>query len=108
MRRKCLYRIHLVNVKLTGNILIRSNTKINVAASATLKDVILIAPVIHIEKGVSGNFQAIATKKIYVDQGANLQYPSALILINDIQKEEFSSVNTTDPNQILIALIRRI
>ncbi|XLS30050.1 hypothetical protein ACJD0Z_04315 [Flavobacteriaceae bacterium M23B6Z8] len=93
----------LQNMKASGNLVFRSTATLRVTSSALLEDVILIAPVIRIERGVSGNFQAIATKKIYVDQGANLQYPSALILINDIQKEEFSSVNTTDPNQILIA-----
>ncbi|AXG69207.1 hypothetical protein KORDIASMS9_01427 [Kordia sp. SMS9] len=72
--------LDLLNVKLVGNILIRSNTKIKVAASSTLKDVILIAPEIVIESNVKGTFQAIASTQILVGTNCELSYPSALVI----------------------------
>lgn len=88
--------INLEHVVLSGNILIISKSAINVAASAVLEDVILMAPKIRIASNVKGNFQAIATKNIEVGVGCNLSYPTALVLLdpgntmpnNKKQKEE--------------------
>ncbi|PQJ80288.1 hypothetical protein [Polaribacter porphyrae] len=74
--------IFLQNTRLTGQLLIVSKSKIIVSASATLKNVILIAPVITIESNTKGNFQAIATKKILVEENVHLEYPSALVVIH--------------------------
>ncbi len=73
-------KIRLSNIIVIGNVVIKSKTKIVVAASARLKDVILIAPEIIIEDSVKGNFQAIATIKINVGKNVLLDYPSALVL----------------------------
>ncbi|WP_046744107.1 hypothetical protein [Kordia zhangzhouensis] len=83
--------LDLVNMQLIGNILIRSNTKIKVAASATLKDVILIAPIIEIEANVQGTFQAIASEQILVGKDCKLFYPSALVLTAEDDLEEVSN-----------------
>ncbi|TBN04457.1 hypothetical protein EYD45_07520 [Hyunsoonleella flava] len=74
--------IELFNFKLTGNIVVQSNTKITVDASSQLKDIILIAPEIHVMDGVHGVFQAFATKTISVGKNCRLNYPSALVLKN--------------------------
>ena len=60
--------IILENVELTGNIIIKSDTLIRIKKTALLKEVILVAPTIEIEEGVTGNFQAIASKKISVSK----------------------------------------
>jgi hypothetical protein len=73
--------LDLLGVQLIGNIIIRSDTKIKVAASSILKDVLLIAPEIYIESNVKGTFQAIASKQIFVGKDCELKYPSALVLI---------------------------
>lgn len=79
--------LDLVNIKLTGNIIIRSDTKIMVAASSSLKDVILVAPKVIIEANTKGNFQVIANKNITVGKNCNLLYPSALVIKteNDVE-----------------------
>lgn len=72
--------IHLTNLELIGNIIIQSESAIIVDPSATLKDVVLIAPKIDIQNNVRGNFQAIATNTIILGTNCELQYPSALVL----------------------------
>src|SRR5690606_33781370 len=72
--------IQLDNVKLTGHIIVHSQTKIVVSQTASLNDIVLIAPEIEIKDFVSGKFQAIATKIIDVGKQVQLDYPSALIV----------------------------
>lgn len=73
--------IDLINVKLTGNIVVRSSSKIVVHPSSKLTDVILIAPEIEIKENTKGVFQAIASKRIIVNKNCKLKYPSALALL---------------------------
>ncbi|MDC9722881.1 MAG: hypothetical protein PSN34_08910 [Urechidicola sp.] len=107
--------IDLRFVKLTGNIIIKSNTKIVVASSSQLQDVILIAPVIEIENNTVGNFQAFATNQLLVGEGGNLKYPTVLCLIEntnnpfplgEMSKEQRGSITNqpvaTATNQIAI------
>lgn len=75
--------ITLDNNNLSGNIIIKSEYKITVKKAAILKDVIFIAPIIEIEDGVSGNFQAICNKRIMVGKDCKLNYPTALIFIQE-------------------------
>lgn len=83
--------IKLSEVKLTGNIKVKSNSKIIVDASTKLEDVILVAPEIEIRANVKGNFQAIATKRIVVDKNVQLDYPSALVLSEKKSSESDNS-----------------
>ncbi|GAB1856645.1 hypothetical protein MHTCC0001_14800 [Flavobacteriaceae bacterium MHTCC 0001] len=81
---KVVYNVNSINlsqVKLIGNIIVQSRTKIIVDISTVLEDVILIAPEIEVKQGVTGIFQAFATKKITVGEGCQLKYPSALVTI---------------------------
>ena len=70
----------LEDVTVSGHVIIAATNTIVVRPTATLYDVILQAPEIRIEPGVQGRFQAFATKKIDVGAGAQLGYPSALVL----------------------------
>jgi len=72
--------IELRLIKLTGNIIIQSNSTIRVYSSAQLTDVVLIAPTIEILDKVTGNFQAFASKVISVGKNCQLEYPTSLIL----------------------------
>ncbi len=74
--------ISLKNIKLQGHIIVKSNVSIKVYPSATLDDVILISPNIEIMDGVTGSFQAFATKHIIVKDKCSLDYPSALVLVS--------------------------
>jgi len=92
--------IDLNQISLSGNIIVKSRSKIIVDHTAQLKDVILIAPEIAIGKEVKGNFQAIASKFISVGENSNLAYPTALVLI-----EEQHTTQTDKPSnrpQIMI------
>ncbi|PCI10975.1 MAG: hypothetical protein COB73_02675 [Flavobacteriaceae bacterium] len=97
--------IDLRFVELTGNITIQSNTKIMVASSSKLQDVILIAPEIEIENNTMGNFQAFASNQLLVGEGCNLEYPTVLCLIestnNSFPLEEMSEEQSgaTNNNQ---------
>ena len=92
--------IDLFGKTIIGNIIIRSDTKIKVAASTNLKDVILIAPTIEIEDSSKGVFQAIASQQIIVGEDAELNYPSALIVLADDDTE--ASSDPIDSKNIFI------
>ena len=84
--------INLEGYELKGNIIIESKSKIIVASSSVLNDVLLIAPQIEIEANVNGNFQSIASKEIKVGENVVLEYPSALVLYDkDTSKNEVDS-----------------
>ena len=87
----------LSNVSLTGHILIQSRTKIIVEANASLTDVVLIAPEIDIKSKSRGTFQAIATKGLNIGQNCILNYPSALVLIEDTKQIQNISNNIKTP-----------
>jgi hypothetical protein len=94
--------IVLENKNITGNIIIKSETSIQIRKSALLKDVILIAPIIEIEDETTGVFQAIASKKITIGKACKLSYPSALVLYQDNKSHpDEVSVNPMD-NKIFI------
>ncbi|SFZ93402.1 hypothetical protein SAMN05428642_103113 [Flaviramulus basaltis] len=79
--------INLSNVSLIGHILVQSKTKIIVEASSKLKDVILVAPEIDIKSNTKGTFQAFASKQITVGTHCKLEFPSALVLIEDAKND---------------------
>lgn len=90
--------MELSNQKLSGNIIVYSETRIRVKEACNLKDVILIAPEIEIEDRVKGNFQAFANKKINVGKNCELEYPSALVLNEKIVQ----ATNTTEEIQQIV------
>ncbi len=87
---------------LIGNIIVQSTEKIIVDPSSILKDVILSAPEIEIRSGSTGNFQAIASKKIEVGSNCNIQYPSALILNDQSAPNIETNFQQQNVNQVQI------
>ncbi|WP_405610873.1 hypothetical protein [Polaribacter sp. Asnod1-A03] len=85
--------IVLEDISLRGNIIIVSKTAITIKPSAILEDVIIMAPRINIEKNTTGNFQAFANKLIKVEANCTLNYPSALILLEDENQSSTSNSN---------------
>jgi cytoskeletal protein CcmA (bactofilin family) len=92
--------IRLQSVKLVGNILIHSESEIIVDATASLQDVVLVAPIITVHDNVHGNFQAFAEKNIRIGKGCRLNYPTALVLeekeeniINESQEETINQIS---------------
>ncbi|MDL5514850.1 polymer-forming cytoskeletal protein [Arenibacter sp. M-2] len=94
------HTIYLDKVALIGNIIIMATDKITVGAMANLKDVVLSAPEIIIENGVQGTFQAIANRRIQVGNLVQLDYPSALIVMEDTKN--VANRNAYNDNGIII------
>ena len=84
--------IELDGTSITGNIIIKSDELVKIKKTAVLKDVIIIAPIVEIEDDVVGTFQVMANKRIAVGKNCKLNYPSALVLIQE--KESIANLNS--------------
>ncbi len=80
--------LNLSELTLSGHIIVKASRRIVVDRSANLRDVVLIAPEIIIKDGVSGIFQAIASKRIDLGKRCELGYPSALVVIDKTKVPE--------------------
>lgn len=69
---------NLKSSAISGNIIIYSDVEINIDKNAQLKDVIVIAPIIRLEKGFTGSLQVFSTDSLIVEEGVKLSYPSVL------------------------------
>jgi hypothetical protein len=85
---KDVKRIHLSpsssllsNNKISGNVIISSDSLIQVDALSSLDQVILVAPHVKVSSGFKGRLQIIASDSISIESSVRLAYPSALILI---------------------------
>ncbi len=85
--------IVLGNEKITGNIIIQSETKIVVSSASQLEDVVLIAPNIIIDDNVKGKMQLVASKKIKIGKQCYLSYPSSITLLDKNIVQETSGNN---------------
>lgn len=92
----------IANKIISGNIIIKSESAIKVMKTAFLTDVILIAPIVEIEDGTTGNFQVIASKKIVLGKNCSLRYPSALMLYQDNKTDQQENTNIPFNNQIFV------
>lgn len=79
---KLIYDVNtiILDKKITGNVIVKSETQIIVKNTSDLRDIILVAPKILIENGVKGMFQAIASEEIEIKKNVTLDYPSSIIL----------------------------
>jgi hypothetical protein len=85
---KDVMRIHLSpsssllsNNRISGNVIISSDSLIQVDALSSLDQVILVAPHVKVSSGFKGRLQIIASDSISIESSVELGYPSALILI---------------------------
>lgn len=97
--------IILQNLKISGNIIIRSDSSITVLPSAILKDIILLAPEIHILAGTRGTMQLISSGFIKVDSLVELKYPSGILHIADSESGLNSHVEIESHSQFKGAVI---
>lgn len=68
---------------LKGNIILKSNGVIYVKQNAIIQDIILIAPVIHIEEGFIGSGQFICNESIIIEDNTILKYPSCIVVLDN-------------------------
>jgi len=73
--------IRIDNMSIAGNILITSDTLVEVSASAQLQDVVISAPYIVVKSGFSGNVQLVASKSIRIEDDVKLLLPSSIVLL---------------------------
>lgn len=78
-----LYPI-VVGNRIAGNVIIHSFDSIYVEARAQLRNVILIAPVVHFEQGFSGTAQIVASERVVCEKDVQLLYPS-IIALNELE-----------------------
>lgn len=93
-------KIKLSNLAYSGQIIIESDSAIEVDQTAQLTDVILIAPTINIKNDVKGTFQAIASDSITIGKNCNLQYPSAIVLLKNNENKFQTVIKMMDSSAI--------
>ncbi len=99
--------IYLNNYELKGQILLKANTTIQVAATSILEDVILVAPQIIIENGFKGRIQAIASDSIIVGENCEFNYPSVLCLWDKVDASSIDLIHLGAGTTLNGALIAR-
>lgn len=94
----------LSGFSLKGNIVLFSDSIVNISADAELKDVQIYAPVIKIEAGFKGNCQLFATDSINIGKNVTFNYPSAIGIIrmeNTIEQPQITLGENTKFNGII-------
>lgn len=84
----------------SGNIAVISDKQITVNSSALLKDVMLYAPKIVIEKEFRGNIQVFASDSIIIDERVTLTYPSVLGLVKNNRSTNISVIVLNENDSI--------
>jgi hypothetical protein len=91
-QRNVMGDLLLENCEISGKVMLRSNQKITVDASANLDMTLLFGRDIHVKKGFKGRLQAFASHRITIEEGVELTYPSVLLLIPTEKGKAFISV----------------
>ncbi len=79
--------ISLDGFKLEDNIIVCSRKALYVGGFCKAKNIIVSAPRIYISSDFKGAIQCFATKKTIVEEGAQLSYPSSLVLWGEDAEE---------------------
>jgi hypothetical protein len=74
----------------SGNIIIHSDTEIEVEQHCKMQDIILTAPIVKIKDSFTGNIQVFASDSICIGAKCVLQYPSLLTIL----KEKINNSNS--------------
>jgi hypothetical protein len=93
--------MHISNISICGHIILQSDSIVEIESSASLQNVIVIAPVVRLQNGFRGRLQILASHSISVGDSCDLQYPSALILMKDEKKPNSQPGITVSKNCIL-------
>lgn len=72
--------IMISRAKVGGKVIVSSGSSITVEGQAEVNDAILIAPIVKINQGFSGNLQVFATDTVVLGEGVELVYPSAIYM----------------------------
>ncbi|SHI86125.1 hypothetical protein [Aquimarina spongiae] len=86
--------IVLGNEKIAGNIIIQSNTAIVVEPTATLQNVILVAPKIIVKDNTKGTMQLFASQKLTIGKNCYFNYPSTIAFYDQTRPSPTQNYNT--------------
>ncbi|WPU95854.1 hypothetical protein SNE25_10025 [Mucilaginibacter sabulilitoris] len=75
--------VMLQNTRLSGNIILYSDTTVTIDNTASLRNVIVVARAISVKSGFRGNCQLYATDSLSVGQDCHFSYPSCLGIFRD-------------------------
>jgi hypothetical protein len=73
----------LQNTRLSGNLIMYSDTTLIIDSTASLQDVIVVAKAIQVKSGFHGHCQLYATDSLSVGSDCHFTYPSCLALFRD-------------------------
>lgn len=82
----------LSNIRLGGNIILRSDTAIIIDSTAVLHNILIFAKSITVKNGFHGNCQLFATDSIFVEDRCHFDYPSAL----GVLRSQSAATNTQE------------
>lgn len=85
--------LHISNQFIAGNIIISSDTLVEISSSAQLSDIIIVAPYIRIQSGFRGSAQFVASRQIIIEEDCRLDMPSSLILMQKGQSGKQSAID---------------
>lgn len=88
--------IYISNQTLKGNIIVKSDTLVEIEANAQLSDIIIIAPYVNIKSNFKGSVHLIAENEINIESESTLLLPSSVILkeqkSNIVEKSSFINI----------------
>ncbi len=85
----------LRDVALRGNIIITSNSTLEIDSSAKLNDILILAPKVIVTSGFKGNIQIVAKELVDIEQDVSLLYPSSIYIKNDIDSVHVAIKNNS-------------
>jgi hypothetical protein len=85
--------LSLSGVKLSGRVVIASDSVVEVSSDASLDNVLIAAPVVLFKPGFHGAVQVFARDSIVVGQGCHFTYPSALVVMPGARAQTESDLN---------------
>lgn len=94
--------IEIYDQVLTGNIKIVSNQKITIHPDASLRDVMLIAPVIEIKPRTKLTAHLVARDSILISENSLLKFPSSVTIANSTNDQSFIEIKKNTMIQGLI------
>jgi hypothetical protein len=84
------------NIKLSGNIILLSDTTVTIDNTAVLNNTLVFARAIIVKSGFQGNCQLFATDSIHIESNCRFDYPSCLGVLH------FGSAIVSSPEKIAI------
>ncbi len=95
--------VTLSGIRLSGNIVLLSDTTIVIDSTAKLSQILVFARAIIVKKGFRGTCQLFARDSLTVESGCKFDYPSALTLIRPAKdgrgKEKANNTKSTKGSQ---------